>query len=161
NVGGTSWESGLRGWWHRGASRSIVHSLLPCRRREHTTLKAFNLKFGSEMPKLSYRPERSSVANSHFSGLGFWGSTGLAIIPVFAIFYLLLILPFLPNEGTRTENILFWPVVAALTSAIVFLNWPRIDYKFFLSLPIMSLIAYLAFAAASVTWAYSPDFAFS
>jgi hypothetical protein len=44
---------------------------------------------------------------------------------------------------------------------LVFQNRTRIDYRFFLSLPILSLIAYLVFAAASVTWAYSPDFAFS
>ena len=56
---------------------------------------------------------------------------------------------------------MFWPVVALLTLTLVFLNQAEIDYRFFLSLPILSLIAYLVFAAASVTWAYSPDFAFS
>jgi hypothetical protein len=62
---------------------------------------------------------------------------------------------------SRRENILFWPVVAALTLTLVFRNWARIDRRFFHSLPIMSPIAYLVFAAASVTWAYAPDFAFS
>jgi exopolysaccharide production protein ExoQ len=83
-------------------------------------------------------------------------------MPVFTFFYLLLVLPFITaNENSRWENILFWPVVAALTLALVFLNWARMDRRFFHSLPIMSLIAYLVFAAASVTWAYAPDFAFS
>jgi O-antigen ligase len=85
----------------------------------------------------------------------------LAIMPVFAIFYVLLVLPFIPNDGERPENILFWPVAAALTLTLVFLNRTRIDYRFFRSLPIVSLSTYLLFAAASVTWAYSPDFAFS
>jgi exopolysaccharide production protein ExoQ len=68
---------------------------------------------------------------------------------------------FLVKDKVRVENILFWPVAAVLTLTLVFKNWARIDHKFFYSLPIMSLIAYLVFAAASVTWAYSPDFAFS
>jgi exopolysaccharide production protein ExoQ len=109
------------------------------------------------MPKFIYRAEKSN-----FPSMGFSGATVLAIMPVFAIFYILLVLPFFPGDGTeRVENILFWPVVAVLTLTLVFQNWARIDYRFFRSLPIMSLIAYLVFAAASVTWAYSPDFAFS
>lgn len=109
------------------------------------------------MPKFIYRAEKSN-----FPSMGFSGATVLAIMPVFAIFYILLVLPFFPGDGTeRVENILFWPVVAVLTLTLVFQNWARIDYRFFRSLPIMSLIAYLVFAAASVTWAHSPDFAFS
>jgi len=109
------------------------------------------------MPKFIYRAE---TANS--PSVGFSGATLLAVMPVFAIFYILLILPFIPGEGKeRVENILFWPVVAMLTLTLVFQNWARIDYRFFRSLPIMSLLAYLVFAAASVTWAYSPDSAFS
>jgi hypothetical protein len=83
-------------------------------------------------------------------------------MPVFTFFYLLLVLPFIPvDENSRWENILFWPVVAALTLTLVFRNRARMDRRFFHSLPIMSLIGYLVFAAASVTWAYAPDFAFS
>lgn len=85
----------------------------------------------------------------------------LTIMPVFATAYLFLILPLIPTvENERTENILFWPVLAGLTLTLVFINSEKIDYKFFRSLPIASLIAYFAFAAASVTWAYSPEFAF-
>jgi exopolysaccharide production protein ExoQ len=114
-------------------------------------------KRGSGMPKRIYRAEKSN-----FPSVGFPGATLLATIPAFAIFYVLLILPFLPDSGQgRVENILFWPVAAVLTLVLVFRNWARIDRRFFLALPIMSLIAYLMFAAASVTWAYSPDFALS
>jgi exopolysaccharide production protein ExoQ len=109
------------------------------------------------MPKLINRAQKTNVP-----GMGFSSSTLLTIMPVFAIFYVLLVLPFIPTEGNeRTQNILFWPVVAGLTLTLVFLNWARIDHRFFRSLPIVSLTAYLVFAAASVTWAYSPDFAFS
>jgi exopolysaccharide production protein ExoQ len=117
-----------------------------------------NRKCGSDVPKFIYRAEEPNDP-----GIAFSGATLLAIIPVFAIFYVLLILPFLPDDGDgqRSENILFWPVAAVLTLTLVFANRARIDYRFFLSLPIMSLIAYLVFAAASVTWAFSPEFAFS
>ena len=108
------------------------------------------------MPKF-VNPEQKS------NGMGFSGATQLAIIPLFAIFYVLLILPFLSDEDRqgRVENILFWPIAALLTLMLVFRNRARIDRKFFLSLPIISLFVYLIFAAASVMWAYSPDFAFS
>src|SRR6516165_10083915 len=62
-------------------------------------------------------------------------------------------------SGWRTSW--FGPVAAVLTLTLVFQNWSRIDHRFLRSLPIASLIAYLVFAAASVTWAYSPDLAFS
>jgi O-antigen ligase len=109
------------------------------------------------MPKFIYRAEKSG-----FPGTDFWGASLLAIMPVIAIFYVLLILPFLPDDGKgRVENILFWPVAAALTLALILPNWSRTDHRFWRSLPIMSLIAYFLFAAASVTWAYSPENAFT
>jgi len=94
-------------------------------------------------------------------GVGFLGASLLAAAPVLAIAYILLVLPFLPNDGVRVENILFWPVAAVLLLALVLQNWAKIDNRFFRSLPILSLSAYLVFAVASVTWAYSPEFAFS
>jgi exopolysaccharide production protein ExoQ len=109
------------------------------------------------MPKSTDRAQKTN-----FPGRGFSGVTLLEILPVFATFYILLILPFIPGEGKeRVENILFWPLAAVLTLTLVLQNWARIDYRFLRSLPILSLIAYFVFAAASVTWAYSPDFAFS
>ena len=109
------------------------------------------------MPKSIYHAEKPDFYSTGFSG------ALLAIMPIFAIFYILMVLPFITSDTDhdRVENILFWPGAALLTLMLVFQNWARIDYRFFLSLPIMSLIAYLALAAASVTWAFSPDFAFS
>jgi exopolysaccharide production protein ExoQ len=90
------------------------------------------------------------------------GSTLLAMMPVLAMIYVLLVLPFLPDDGKgRVENILFWPVVALVTLVLVFQKWGRVDDRFFRSLPILSLFGYMVFSAASVAWAFAPDFAFS
>jgi O-antigen ligase len=99
---------------------------------------------------------------SNISGSAFNGATLLAIIPVLAVFHVLLVLPFLSDDGSgRLENIMIWPVSAMLTLTIVLLNRARLDYGFLRSLPVLSLIAYLLFSTASVTWAFAPDFAFS
>src|SRR5215471_559722 len=122
----------------------------------HPTLKALNRKCASRMQNFLNRTPKSNLPS-----IGFSGAT-LAIMPLFAMAYILLVLPFIPREGNeRAENLLFWPVAAVLTLALVFQNRARLDYRFFQSLPIASLIAYLVFSAASVTWAYSPEFAFS
>lgn len=108
------------------------------------------------MPNFVNRAQKSNLADMGLSG------ALLAILPTFVIFYLLLVLPFIPSEGNEREgNVLFWPALTGVTLALVLLNSARIDYRFFRSLPIASIIAYLLFAAASVTWAYSPDLAFS
>jgi exopolysaccharide production protein ExoQ len=120
------------------------------------TLKFLNRKCVSGMPTFTKR-----VQSTDFPSMASSSGTLLAIMPVFAIFYVLVVVNFLPNDGERPENILFWPALAGLTLTLVFLNWARINHKFFHSLPIVSLIGYLVFAAASVMWAYSPDFAFS
>jgi predicted ferric reductase len=105
------------------------------------------------MPKLNSRAGKFHLPNHDASSTKL-----LAIMPALAIFYILLILPFFPDDGKgRIENILFWPILALLVLMLVFQNAPQIDYRFFRSVPIASLIAYLVFAAASVTWAFSPD----
>lgn len=109
------------------------------------------------MPKFIRR-----AAKPNLPGRAFPGATLLAMLPALAIFYVAVVLPLLPGEGKeRVINILIWPVAALLTLILILKNSARIDRRFFLSLPIMSLIAYLVFAAASVAWAYSPDYAFS
>lgn len=109
------------------------------------------------MPRMIDRSQESLVPSEGFSS-----ATLLAMMPAFAIFYILLVLPFLPDDGKgRVENILFWPVVAGLVVTLTLQNRAQIDNRFFRSWPIMSLTAYLVFSAASVTWAFSPDFAFS
>lgn len=109
------------------------------------------------MPKFINRAEKSDLPS-----MGFPGATLLGYMPVLAIFYVLLVLPFLPDDGKgRVENILFWPLAAALTLTLVLKNWSLLERRYFLSVPMISLIAYFVFAAASVTWAYAPDLAFS
>jgi exopolysaccharide production protein ExoQ len=109
------------------------------------------------MQNLIYRAEETVPPNK-----GFFGATILSTMSVFIILYIAVILPLIPDDGTgRMENILLWPLLAVLIFVIVLRNSSLLDYKFFFSLPIMSLIAYFAFAAASITWAYAPDFALS
>ncbi len=107
-------------------------------------------------------PMLKDAGKSHSSGDGFSSVGLLGRMPAFAIFYVLLILPFLPDDGKgRIENILFWPLMALLTTTFFLRDRSRADYGFFRSLPIASLLAYVVFSALSVTWAYSPDLAFS
>jgi hypothetical protein len=109
------------------------------------------------MPRLVNRAGKSELPNQGSSS-----ATLLAMMPAFAIFYILLILPFFPDDGKgQIENILFWPILAVLVVGLVFQNRAQIDHRFFRSVPIASLIAYLVYAAASVLWAYSPDYAFT
>lgn len=96
--------------------------------------------------------------------MGSFSARALSAIPVIGICYVLLILPFIPTDasaGDRIENILFWPGAAMITLALVFQNRKQIDHRFFRSIPAASLIAYLGFAAASVTWAFNSELAFS
>jgi exopolysaccharide production protein ExoQ len=107
-------------------------------------------------------PMLNDAGKSHSPSEGFSSASLLARMPAFAIFYALLVLPFLPDDGKgRVENIMFWPLMAILTLTLFFKDRARVDYGFFRSLPIASLIAYLAFAAASATWAYNPELSFS
>lgn len=102
------------------------------------------------------------AGKAHSPGEGLSGNTLLARMPAIAIFYVLLLLPFLPDDGKgRIENIMFWPLMAMLALMLFLKDKPRADFRFFRSLPIASMLAYLVFSAASVTWAYSPDLAFS
>jgi exopolysaccharide production protein ExoQ len=124
---------------------------------EHPRLCFHDRKCGSGMPNLINR-----AGKSHLSNPSSPRTTWLARMPALAICYILLILPFFPDDGKgRIENILFWPILAMVVLTLVLKNRSRIDYRFFRSVPIASLIAYLVFAAASVTWAFAPDFAFS
>lgn len=107
-------------------------------------------------------PMLKDAGKPHSSGDEFASVGLLGRMPAFAIYYVLLILPFLPDDGKgRVENILFWPLIAILTLTLFLRDRARADYGFFRSLPITSLFAYLAFSALSVIWAYSPDLAFS
>jgi O-antigen ligase len=86
----------------------------------------------------------------------------LAVLPVVVFFYVLLVLPLMGGEGSpRIENILFWPTLTGITLALALYNRSLLDKRFIASLPIASLTAYMVFAGASISWAFSPDNAFT
>jgi exopolysaccharide production protein ExoQ len=92
----------------------------------------------------------------------FRGQGVLAMLPIVVFFYVLVILPFMGGDGKpRIENMLFWPMLAGVVLLLAVANSSKLDKGFFLSPPIVALVAYLAFAAASIGWAYSPDSALS
>jgi exopolysaccharide production protein ExoQ len=87
-----------------------------------------------------------------------------AIVPIAACFFALIVYPLLifynpsdPHamEG-RPETRFFWPAVAAISFLTIIRDRSR------LTLPphIICLLAYLAFAGASVLWAFSPERSF-
>ena len=93
-----------------------------------------------------------------------------AMIPVLAFAYSAIIQPLLyfsfpPAPGlqglleSRTENRVFWPAMAAIAVVLAVRNQSRGGR---LALPpnIISLLAYVAFAGASVLWAFKPELSF-
>ncbi len=87
-----------------------------------------------------------------------------AILPIAACFFALIVFPllifFTPDdphalEG-RPETRIFWPAMAAISVLLIVQNRSRLT----LSPNIICLLAYLAFAGASVLWAFSPERSF-
>ena len=85
-----------------------------------------------------------------------------AILPITACIFALIVYPLLifgfpaaagQELEARPETRIFWPAMAAISVLLVAQNRAR------LTLPphIMCLLAYLAFAGASVLWAFSPE----
>jgi len=92
-----------------------------------------------------------------------------AMIPVLAFAYSAIIQPliyfnFPPAPGlqglleSRTEDRIFWPVLAAISVVLAARHWSRIRRP--LPPNIIGLLAYLAFAGASVAWAIKPELSF-
>jgi exopolysaccharide production protein ExoQ len=89
-----------------------------------------------------------------------------AMIPVLAFAYSAIIGPliyfyFPPSPGlqglleSRIEDRVFWPVLAAIAVVLAARHWSRIRRP--LPPNIIALLAYLAFAGASVAWAFRPE----
>jgi exopolysaccharide production protein ExoQ len=89
-----------------------------------------------------------------------------AIIPLAACAYALIVFPLIiVSCGTddtaclyeaRPESKIFWPAMAAVAVILVLRNLSRLRFP----AHILWLFAYLAFAGASVLWAFKPEFAF-
>jgi exopolysaccharide production protein ExoQ len=93
-----------------------------------------------------------------------------AVVPVLAIAYSAVIEPliyfYFPPAGglqgmleSRVENRIFWPALAAV-SIVVAARYRSRASRLTLPPNIISLLAYLAFAGASVTWAFKPELSF-
>ena len=89
--------------------------------------------------------------------------------PVLAIAYSTIIQPliyfnFPPTPGlqglleSRVEDRIFWPVLTAISVVLAARHWSRIRRP--LPPNIIALLAYLAFAGASVAWAFKPELSF-
>jgi len=92
-----------------------------------------------------------------------------AVIPVLALAYSAIIEPliyfhFPPAPGlqglleSRIEDRIFWPLLAAMSVAVAARHWSRMQRP--LPPNIVALAAYVAFAGASVAWAFKPDLSF-
>jgi exopolysaccharide production protein ExoQ len=114
------------------------------------------------MSTLSVKPSRPKSSTSKFDIC--------LVVPVLAIAYSAVIEPliyfyFPPASGlqgmleSRVENKVFWPALAAVSVVVAARYWSRASR---LSLPpnISCLLAYLAFAGASVMWAFRPELSF-
>jgi exopolysaccharide production protein ExoQ len=91
---------------------------------------------------------------------------GYMIIPLLAIGYAAIAFPLIlascsPTDATcllesRPESRIFWPVLAAVSIFMAVRNFPRLAFPPHL----VCLWAYLAFAGASVLWAFKPEMSF-
>jgi O-antigen ligase len=94
----------------------------------------------------------------------------ISLMPVLAVSFPAIIQPliylsFPPAAGlqglleSRIENRIFWPALAFIVILVAAQNWTRLNR---LSIPpnIAALLAYLAFAGASVVWSFNPTLSF-
>ena len=89
-----------------------------------------------------------------------------SIIPILACVYATIVSPLMivgcsPTDTAcllepRPENKIFWPLLAAISVILALRNCSRLTFP-----PhIICLFAYLAFAGASVLWAFKPELSF-
>jgi len=110
---------------------------------------------------LSFEPDRSRSSASTFDMC--------AMVPVLAFAYSAIIQPLIyfsvpPAPGleglleSRIEDRIFWPVLAAVSVGLAARHWSRVRRPF--PPNITALVVYLAFAGASVAWAFRPELSF-
>ena len=94
-----------------------------------------------------------------------------AIVPIVVCAIALIVIPLIQffspssteaiaNGVARPENRIFWPIMAAISVVLAIQNRSRLAK---LSWPpnIIFFFAYLAFAGASILWAFRPEIAFT
>src|SRR5262245_3068647 len=93
-----------------------------------------------------------------------------AIIPISACVYAAIVSPLLlfssgPTTSlesimeARSDTRIFWPMMAAISVVLAVRNRSRLG-RLAWSPPMIGLLAYLAFAGASVLWAFKPESSF-
>lgn len=90
----------------------------------------------------------------------------LLILPIAACAYAIIVSPLIiytcsPTDtlclmGARPENRIFWPAMAVIAVFLALQNRSRLR-RLSVAPHIICLVAYLAFAGASVTWAFRPE----
>lgn len=115
-----------------------------------------------------------SKASTHSFKLGQAGPSArpidlCVVIPILACVYATIVTPLIvfasgPSTAEVTldsgmPNRIFWPAMTAISVILALQNYPRLRT---LTIPphIICLIAYLAFAGASVLWAFKPELSF-
>jgi exopolysaccharide production protein ExoQ len=102
-----------------------------------------------------------------------------AIVPILAVVYVTIVSPLLavvmPNPDAdvsvisrlqsmmapRPENKIFWPALVAISVVLAVRNRSRLVRPATLPPHIICLLAFLAFAGASVLWAFKPEISFT
>src|SRR6516164_10127182 len=87
-----------------------------------------------------------------------------AIVPILACVFALIVSPLVifvtasdfQALEARPENRIFWPAMATISIVLAAQNRSRLSRLGFLP-HMICLLAYLAFAGASVLWAFSPE----
>lgn len=89
-----------------------------------------------------------------------------AIVPILACVYATIVFPLIivscsPEDAaclleSRPESKIVWPALALISLVLAARNWSRLRFP----PPIVCLLAYLAFAGLSVSWAFKPELSF-
>ena len=116
------------------------------------------IKQSAEMPRASTHPFVAGRV-----GPSGWAIDRYSIIPILACVYASIVFPLILLScdaddavclyEARPESRIFWPLMATISMILALRNYSR------LKLPphVICLFAYLAFAGASVLWAFKPE----
>jgi exopolysaccharide production protein ExoQ len=124
-------------------------------------------QYTTKMSKVSIRSFKLDRIRSSAPMIDKCAIVAISACAYASIFSPLLILIFNPNPHTlqtimapSPENRIFWPAMVAISVVLAVQNRSRLG-RHILPPHIICLLTYLAFAGASVLWAFRPEFAFT